>query len=194
MSTGFRENNKGITLVELIVVILIIGVLSGGAAIAFSIVYNARTERVAKNICSVMTKAREKAMALEDSDTEAISVRLWQDANDEYKIAIYKGSSVLDTEEVENLGKYVTIKAGKRDTANGAGTSIGTLISDPASGNEAKTLEYTFKKSTGGIRKAGRATVSSAEDYYLDLFVEGSDNFKIIVVPTTGVCYISEQY
>ena len=53
-------NNKGFSLIELIVAVLIVAILSGGALAAFNSVRNERSESAGKVLASVLKQARQK--------------------------------------------------------------------------------------------------------------------------------------
>lgn len=181
-----KNSNSGFSLVELIVVVLILGVLAGGASLAFSIVYNSDAEKAAKDITTMMARAREKAISLdEELGNHYIAFYIKKDNNRDYYAYIYKADKtklnsndweVIDQQKLGNykLDIYVAGKnaTNKRKLINSSVDSE-TGISE---------ILYTFKRSTGGI--------DIGKDY-VDIIIENSSSnaFRDIVVPETGRCY-----
>ena len=195
-----KPDDRGFSLVELIVVILIIGVLSTGTTFALSSVYHADAERAAKKICNLMATARAKAMA-DDGDLVNITVKITQDAEGNNIAGIYRyeknpESGVWDAgtlvEEAEKLSNYkVEVLIGPKNSGADDG-------SRKALGDDYSSIEYSFKKSSGGIDwvktdgTIDKDDVTNVPIVYADIIVEGASTYKIIVVPATGRCNMSE--
>ena len=189
-----KINNKGFSLVELIVVVLIMSIIVTGAVLSLSVVYNADAERAARNLCAVFESARNKAMALNSdgsiSGSEVdITVRIEQDDNEDYYIRVYDKASGGNVLEEKKLANYkVSIYAGTKNTdkdtlkCGESGTEDCLEVK-----NGGSHLDYSFKKSTGGINVAG---VSGTN--YLDMIIVGNKRFKIIVSSVSGKCYIAD--
>lgn len=64
MSGELSKNNKGFSLVELIVTVLIVGIISGTAVVSIASIYGAKVDSAAKITGSVLKQARQSAMAL----------------------------------------------------------------------------------------------------------------------------------
>lgn len=166
-----KSNNAGFSLVELIVVILIMGIIAGGATISIATVINADSGRAVRAFTSTMTQARQEAMAITDNTT-TVYVRLFAEDNSHYAEICVMDSSVtpatVTVTEKRRLGNYkiaVSVE-NHNDTDN---TSLNYDISGTS---EAK---FTFKKSSGGV----------IENYD---GVNFNDD-KVIIVKETGRCY-----
>ncbi len=189
-----QKGNKGFSLVELIVVILIAAILATGGIMSLSAVYYADEERAAKEICSLMQIARAKALALNDSsDSVSLKVFLADDGN--YYAGVYQGSTLISPQEGntpsipnEPIAKYrVAVYTGKAGSYTDPKTKA-KLLED--SGD---CIEYVFRKSTGGIQsfqgKTGGTALSSGDDY-VDLILTGAGQTSIVIVKETGRCYL----
>lgn len=198
MNNKCYGNNKGFSLVELIVIVLIMGVLVTGAAISFSVVYNADEERAAKKIVSMMGEARTKAIAL-NSDTADVTFEIRKDANGNFVAGIYKTVSGTKEELVpaERISNYrVKIELAMKNKTN----RLELKRQNEESTTEEVYATYSFKKSTGGLKNVSGKTnnasfstvISGGEDnMYLDIIVsKGSDEQHLIIVPATGRCYL----
>ena len=190
MASIYRKDDRGFSLVELIVVILIMGVLAGGGIAAVNSIYHANAERAAKKLCNLMDIARSKAMALNNDDpTNIVDIKLkiYTDTDGTNYAGVYQGDTLIEPASPEKLSNYkVTIKAGKKNSAEADRITISTT-----------PLEYSFKKSSGGIKsvKLGTDVTTNEDDekFYADIIVEGASTYKIIVVPATGRCYANEE-
>lgn len=212
-----RHNNKGFSLVELIVTIMIMAIISGGAITSVSVIYNASTERAAETLCSMMKLARQKAIALgDDTGSEKITVFLTisQDAENDYYANIYslvQGAPSATLLKSEKLGNsHISISVGNIGEKNiafadftipekndeGADYSDGDLCdlmnvtTSNATKNHMLTAKYTFRKTTGGLVEAG---TSQSAHQYCDIYINGSELQHIIVVRETGRCYIKND-
>ncbi len=186
-----QVNNKGFSLVELIVTILIVAIISGGAVVSIGVVYNANTDRAAKRLVTALSEVREQAMAGEEEYT--FFLRLYKDGEnvmadickDDRSGAAY---TVLETKEIGN--KQVTIGAGLKDADD---ASFNTLV---ASGDFSE-LYFAFGKRRGELTNTGYmkddgtvATTAGEDNMFLDIMVWGNTDKKVIIVPATGRSYI----
>ena len=178
---GDKSNkNAGFSLVELIVAVLIMAILAGGAIMAFTRVYNARTERAAGTCASIMKRARQKALSM-DSETIDVYAEFTLDSGT-YWGKIYCGSDEVASEKIGNDSLQLNF-------TNHLGASSGQIVSD------SKKVCVFFKKSTGGIDKV---EVISGSSHTIDvgvdqLVISGSgDTMTVIIGKVTGRCYIAE--
>lgn len=165
-------NNKGFSLVELIVVVLIMGTIAGGAALSLNTVINADTKRAAQNFMAVMVEARQRAMAQEE--VSAVSVKLYMEDDNLYA-SIYHDADLISTQK---LGNYkIDLKVGPMRCVENS------LPMKTVTGNtDATSVTYTFVKATGAISGTGQE----------DVYFYGSTTYHVIVVDLTGRCYLDE--
>lgn len=200
MKSGWYGDDRGFSLVELIVVVLIVAILATTATISLSIVINADTEKAAKKFCTMMSTARAKAMATDGeksgSDVLHIVFRVFVKDGNNYA-GIYKydeHGNLKETIEEEKLSNYkVNIIVGPQNSE----TQPSAMKQLDESDTDRNYAEYRFRKSSGGIDSvklgAGAAETDSSSTnlkFYTDVIFDGSETFKAIIVPGTGRCYL----
>lgn len=164
-----KSNNKGFTLVELIVVITIMAILTGTAFITFHVVRDADVSAASDKLVSVLASARKNTLARE-ADTVKMAIEF--DSDDKYyaRVYTYEGSSwVLFSEE--RLG-------GESLTFTIQSSSPGTP--DIVMSGVNNKVEFNFKKANGSL-----------VEQYKKIKIEGSDSKSIAIIRETGRC-ISE--
>ena len=181
-----KSNNKGFSLIELIVAVLIMGIIAGGAIYAFNVVHNARTSGAASVLANVLRQSRQKAMAVTNTtDDEGVSgVYLHIYTSDGQVYAdLFKGS----TEKLvsEKLGNdTVQIALRQADVTNPS--SI--LSTSPIGDIGVADAKIYFKKSSGAISKI---TVGNADKSNMnELYITGlGEDQKVVLVKATGRAY-----
>ena len=194
MNALVKHKNSGFSLIELIVVVLIIGILATGTVVSFSAVYYSDAERAAKTICSYMTMARAKAIAY-DGSGHYIKVKITQDSDERYYIGIYDGAddSLIEPagDKPKLLSKYsVALYAGPKPSDVNAPIDLSLATYKKITPTD--TIEYTFNKSSGSIKKAAFSDMDDSNNSYVDLVIEGPENYRVIFVTATGRCYLNE--
>ncbi len=191
---SIKSNNKGFSLVELIVVVLIMAIIAGAGIMAFSVIDRNRPDATAKKVADAMKQARVNALALENNLT-AISggyktdvyAKIYKKASthDIYVDVIHSernfDGALTGDEKVLSSTKVCSddLKIEVRDATN----SLGSVGSD--------TIYIYFKKSTGGV--AGVMVNSTPKSGAKVIRVTGaeSDYYQedLILVELTGRCY-----
>ena len=197
-------NNKGFSLIELVVAVLILAILSGGAIAAFGTVRNARSESAAKVLASVLKQTRQKAMGLDNkthattSTEEADKKYLKTDVYTEiyfkdgnyYADLVYQSggtTTVLISEKLGNDALTITFKDSSDSTNK-------TTVGDGSGPASPKVVIY-FKKNTGGISRIDtypemNNTAKLKLNKLDEILVEGSgEDRNIIMVHPTGRCF-----
>ena len=191
-------NNKGFSLIELIVAVAILAILSGGALAAFNSVRNARSESAGKLLASVLKQARQKAMALENNtaadNSTSIYVEIYQE-NGNYKADLHwdNGTSdkVIVSEKLGNDALSIVFKQYNSTSSSYVDTSD-RRVGDGTLGT--KKVKMYFKKSTGGISKIEMGSGESlANSPWNEILVKGSgEDRNIIIVKETGRCFYED--
>lgn len=155
-----KHNNAGMSLVEIVVVVLIIGILSAGAVIGFSFINSRDASSAAENIMSTLERTKLDTLA---SNTETVLLKLCKENNHYYGI-VMKDSTELDKIELAKNGVTITVK----DSSGGQ-----TVISDSTS------YELKYNKSNGSFSSAAN-----------EIVVSGANTVTVRLVTLTGRSYM----
>lgn len=195
MKNRLGKDNNGFSLIELIVAVLIIAIISGGAIIAFNSIFSSQADAAAKNVVNVLKQTRAYALGKENKD-------LTGGATEVYAKFYYSGG-VLNVDVCKDNGTSEEVLHNQQ--ISGVPFKIKFIKVSGGSETEVLTMGDTdvvkmyFKKSTGGVASAGKYNSSgtlqgslvtginkltvcraSNEDMYKDL----------VLVELTGRCYV----
>ncbi len=173
-----RRSNKGISIVEVVVIVAIIAILGG--YIAYNIgVTNGYRARKAKNILASQIselKVRTLSKAIATGDTY---MKVYQDGKTVYSAVYYKEGGTTQSEEPVELGSRIGVTFG------------GSALSETTIGDEASTqLILCFNRSTGALMKyevtGGTPTITSLSDIEYVKTKVFDKEYVIELVPATG--------
>ena len=144
---ALKLNNKGMSLIELIVAVLIMGIVSTALILNISQIYGRNARDAAEKYSKVLDSARLEAM---NKVSDEVSVRLTISGNDIVATLVYgpaTGTTDGDTTVIGNTGLKVTIMQ-FLDELNGTEKELGVL------GTDYNELVLSFDKSTGAYKSA----------------------------------------
>lgn len=127
-----KFNNAGMSLVELIVVVLIIGILSAGAVIGFSFIRSMDSNSAAEEISSLLERTRLNTLSAEEGANVRLEIK--KDGK-KYYGTIAKGTTEIEKMEIGSDG--LTIKVTKSSGTETVGTT---------------PVVFTYKKSNGAFQ------------------------------------------
>lgn len=162
-----RNNQKGFSMIELIVTIAIMAVVTTGGVLSFSLVTGRQVIGCTEEIVSYISQTKVQALSRADAQLE-IFVK-----ND----GVYVNLSVEGRDvKVGKSGLQVKYK-----TQNGAEMTL----------SETDRLKLTFDRSSGAFLALADGTVDGS--YCVEITVEnGRHSRTIILVPQTGKYYVEE--
>lgn len=165
-----RTENKGYSLVEVVVTIAIMAVVVGGVVGLSGMIPRAQVNGCAEEMILQVEKTRTEAMSYRDA---------W--------IEIYKGTDGIYVDRVVDRNGNGTVDTGEMDTIYigdpgivieyKAGSSYTTLT---------EHLKLRFVRSTGGFKKPFVGSVESTEDCTGLKLSKGSFVREVELVPLTG--------
>ena len=172
---GLKKNNKGYSLVELIVVIAIIAAIGTGIAMSFILVLSANARTCANDIVSAVSECRVMTMTKGKGNVRVIIYRDGEGGT------IY---SELQTRETPSAG-WVTGNDGREKI--GASRCSVTAIKADGSEEEIPTgsdsaWEFYFDRSSGKLLTEGSNVTSATEIHVLG----GSKHYVIKIEKLTG--------
>ncbi|MDD5901658.1 MAG: type II secretion system protein [Lachnospiraceae bacterium] len=125
-----KQNNSGMSLIEIVVVVLILGILSAGAVVGFSFIRSRDASSAAETIVSLLNRTKTETLA----SKETVKLQVMKDGNKFYG-KIIKGSEEIDKVEIGGNGISIV--------ATGGGSSLTIDMSHPC--------EISYNKSNGAF-------------------------------------------
>lgn len=158
-----KLNNAGMSLVEIVVVVLILGILSAGSVVGLSYINQADASSAAESVTTALDRTRLATLAAEDG----VAVKMTLSKEDKkYYATITQDATEVDKVEIGGASLSVTVKQG------GTVTEI----------NESNSCEFTFQKSNGAFTST-----------YDNITLSSSDTCIVWMVKVTGRSYIEYE-
>lgn len=161
-----KQNNAGMSLIELIVAVLIIGILSAGAVTGFSFIHRMDASSAAETVNSLLERTRLNTIAAETG--AGIRLELKKEGNTYYGI-LWKGTTELDKMEIGGGG--LTVKV----------TDAGGIVTTV---DDTHHCMFSFQKSNGAFL--------DTYGNYEKIEIEGTRTAVIYLVTATGRSYIGD--
>lgn len=161
-----KKDNRGYSLVELIVVVLILGVLAGamGGTIAFMRSMDASS--TARELLSLLERTRLQTIAAEEG--EAVSLQLYAEGG-KYCARIVQGGETTTEEQLIGTGLKVTVVRSHTEPPE-----------EIVLGEGIAPITFRYEKSNGAFN-------STYDRIVLD---GGTKSVTLVLVRKTGRCYI----
>lgn len=162
-----RINDKGITLMELIVTIAILAVVLGSVVLGVGILASGDAQKAAKTIRSTLNEVRTDTLSIQAEWQAKIS-----NEGGKYKISVYRDGEETDCVE---LGSRIDISYGD-----------GSVLIE--SGEE---LVINFKQSTGSVKGISAGSTGALSELQkvkeFEIAVSNSnDNYRLVLWWDTG--------
>lgn len=166
-------NHKGITLVEILVVVAIISIIIGGIGISISLMYSRDAERAAKIIDTSLESARMGSMSQKGTFSTVLDIE-----NNILNIIQNKTGGGKEIIESKSLPGNITITLKEAD---------GVIDLSAA-----KKIEISFNKSVGKVREFRVDEVTPVDTNMITITCRNNSGKKasIIIIKLTGKHYI----
>jgi len=180
-----RDDNKGYSIVELIIVIAIMAIITGFLAYSFSMVTGQQPRECANNISVALDKA--KIYSMSKSGSSDAYVEIWLDSNKGYVASYYAPNSPIKVNAIPGTD-YIKIEEeiiGKKTV------SVECFLAD-ASGtsfeiNGTNRIRIYYDRITGGFKKAAAVLGGSTmEEYCAKIAVSRGREYQITFITATG--------
>jgi prepilin-type N-terminal cleavage/methylation domain-containing protein len=130
------KNNKGFSLIELVIVIAIMALLAGLSTMTFNSVISARSERMMDNFKTYTQYAK----TLTKAESRDICMALMKGTNDHYYVVYGTASGDASTFQSLNTSTQTDAVTGEKKLVYNPGYSLSQLANDPSQAAEYKDL------------------------------------------------------
>ena len=193
MKNRLVKNDSGFSLIELIVALLIIAIISGGAIIAFNSIFSTQADAAAKSLVSILKETRAQALGMENKDVTGGSTQVYAKLyyqGDTLNVDVCKDddTNVLHNQRISS----VPFKVKFIKVAGGSETEAITM-------GDTDVVKMYFKKSTGGVAAVGKynsagvlqGTLQTGINKLSVCRASNEDNkTDLVLVELTGRCYV----
>ncbi len=173
-------NNKGITLIELIIVVSILSIMTGIVGLSISIVSSADTTNTAERIDQLLERVKSETMSKANSSYLVVYKDLSADNPGYYAgITTSPDTFVKNTDRDENIGSLRI--------------NIEYVISSSSTKIENQKIFLTFNRSSGAFEQAQIQHASEAPSeigLISEIKITGGKAISIMLVSDTGNHYI----
>lgn len=160
------RNDRGFTVLELVIVIVIMSLLAVGAITGYSILTNGDTRKAANAIINSLDLIQIENMAKASDYRITIS----QDSNGDYYLNTLCDETIISSERLKLKNGSISYETLDKRTISVTGSN---------------KLELAFRKDTGGVKENGSGQIITA------IIISGADNSMTIrLITTTGKHFI----
>lgn len=174
-------NDKGFSLLELIIVIGVIGLAIGMTTFGFNLIFSSNTKSYAKQFESDLRGMRNDTMYAIDKTY----YMLWKYDDGSYMYTIYDSSDLLHPFEIKTVDLHADIKV-----SVDIGDGNGFLDLDSTYGSNPNNLKIQFEKSSGKITNI--ISNNNGEVKYKFTSTTTSDEMIVHVIVELGRVYSDE--
>lgn len=157
-----KRRNAGMSLIEIIVVVMILGILSAGATFGLSYIHSMDASSAAEEIVSLLERTRLNTISAEEGANIRLEIKKESDG---YYGIIWRGTT--EVEKMSLGGRSLSIKV----TDAGGGTTV----IDTAS------CVFSFQKSNGAFQSS-----------YKRIEITGTKTSVVSLVIATGRSYVGD--
>lgn len=196
MKNRLVKDDSGFSLIELIVAVLIIAIISGGAIIAFNSIFSTQADAAAKSLVSILKETRAQALGMENKDVTGGSTQVYAKLyyqGDTLNVDVCKDddTNVLHNQRISS----VPFKVKFIKVAGGSETEAITM-------GDTDVVKVYFKKSTGGVAAVGKynsagvlqGTLQTGINKLSVCRASNEDNkTDLVLVELTGRCYVDSN-
>lgn len=196
MKNRLVKDDSGFSLIELIVAVLIIAIISGGAIIAFNSIFSTQADAAAKSLVSILKETRAQALGMENKDVTGGSTQVYAKLyyqGDTLNVDVCKDddTNVLHNQRISS----VPFKVKFIKVAGGSETEAITM-------GDTDVVKMYFKKSTGGVAAVGKynsagvlqGTLQTGINKLSVCRASNEDNkTDLVLVELTGRCYVDSN-
>lgn len=193
MKNRLVKDDSGFSLIELIVAVLIIAIISGGAIIAFNSIFSTQADAAAKSLVSILKETRAQALGMENKDVTGGSTQVYAKLyyqGDTLNVDVCKDddTNVLHNQRISSVPfkvKFIKV-AGSSET-------------EAITMGDTDVVKMYFKKSTGGVAAVGKynsagvlqGTLQTGINKLSVCRASNEDNkTDLVLVELTGRCYV----
>lgn len=193
MKNRLVKNDSGFSLIELIVAVLIIAIISGGAIIAFNSIFSTQADAAAKSLVSILKETRAQALGMENKDVTGGSTQVYAKLyyqGDTLNVDVCKDddTNVLHNQRISSVPfkvKFIKVAGASESEAFTMGNT--------------DVVKMYFKKSTGGVAAVGKynsagdlqGTLQTGINKLSVCRASNEDNkTDLVLVELTGRCYV----
>ncbi|HKL79080.1 MAG TPA: prepilin-type N-terminal cleavage/methylation domain-containing protein [Mobilitalea sp.] len=169
------RDNRGFTLIELIVVMLIVGVLAIGSILGVKVLGFGSTQSTVKRIDSMLNY-----LQIENMTRSKPFYMIIEEADGKYFLSVQKDTIEISREELELVRGEITY-------VTKSGMTYLVHENEITGRDTSKKLEITFKKDTGGV---GENRATPPETITKIIVSTNSRSYTIRLVEVTGKHYI----
>ena len=161
-----KRNNRGLTLIELIVVITIIGVVAGLVGLTVGTAVSAKAQSAAASVNILISKCRTGNLSKTSASGKAPCLTLSVE-DDKLLARYYENGSLVSTDSFSLSG--ISVKYEKTDSAEPV------VLADGG-----PSLKLSFDRATGGLNAVDGA-------YCTSILFDAGRVFTIELIPVTGM-------
>lgn len=174
-----KRDNRGLTLVEIVVVVAVVAILAGTGAYGIAQLSGFRAREGADTIANSLTQARV-AMLGKSKGAGNMAWEIRCDGGEYYVRTVYNvGTSEHYRDEKKIVDGKVQVSLGQttKEKLTGTGTTTTQLLGDGA------TKRYYFNRSTGALCDLNGVTAS--QNVYITVS-QGNKSYDVMIVAKTG--------
>lgn len=183
---SLKSNNKGVSLIELIVVILIIGILATMLVVNAASVQGRNAADAARKLSDLLDEVRLETMNRENG---RMYVKVYMDASTrDIKAQVFYQKEAGEVEgDVIELGNSALSLTFNLENENGAVTDSTTVLSPT------NPIYLQFSKSTGAFTKCSKNDPSNIDKQFGSITFKGIRTATLVLVWDTGRSYLAND-